>query len=201
MTCASPASDPPVGDSSVGPPRFPHELTRAVVQRHRSLTPSRRFATLSAHVRRVSFWLEKGGGAYLVAGRMVKSLRFSFVVLCFSAGLCGCARVQHHGDVLFQTSTEVIQNQSTFELRNVRGTAVGFRLPEYMDAINAPGYHLHFITEDRTTGGHPLDCSAQNIRIDVDYTRALFIVLPKHPDFYRAVLGEKQQKEVEPAEK
>ena len=30
----------------------------------------------------------------------------------------------------------------------------GVYFPDYMDGINASGWHLHFISEDRTVGGH-----------------------------------------------
>jgi len=96
---------------------------------------------------------------------------------------------------------EVVKNQPTFEFHNVRGTIVGFRLPSYMDGINVPGYHLHFITEDRTAGGHLLDCSASNVKIEVDYTHAFYMVLPEQSEFYGADMTEKKQGEVEKVEK
>lgn len=52
---------------------------------------------------------------------------------------------------------EVTRNQPVFEMENVRGTLVGFRLPAFVKGINVPGYHLHFLSEDRSRGGHVLD--------------------------------------------
>ena len=52
---------------------------------------------------------------------------------------------------------EVVKHQSVFDLENVSGTIVGFRSPAYVKGgINVPGYHLHFISDDRTSGGHIL---------------------------------------------
>lgn len=96
---------------------------------------------------------------------------------------------------------EVVENQPTFEFHNVRGTIVGFRLPAYMDGINVPGYHLHFITEDRTAGGHLLDCSARNVKIEVDSTHKFFMVLPENGDFYRVDMTKKGKGEVGKVEK
>ncbi|MGR3219626.1 MAG: acetolactate decarboxylase, partial [Candidatus Anammoxibacter sp.] len=42
---------------------------------------------------------------------------------------------------------EIIKKQPIFEFNNIKGTIVGFRLPKYMNGINVPGYHFHFITE------------------------------------------------------
>jgi acetolactate decarboxylase len=53
---------------------------------------------------------------------------------------------------------EVVKNQPTFEFHNVKGTIVGFRCPSYVEGINVPGYHLHFITGDKKAGGHLLEC-------------------------------------------
>ncbi len=96
---------------------------------------------------------------------------------------------------------DVVKNQPTFEFHNVRGTIVGFRLPSYMEGINVPGYHLHFIAEDRAGGGHLLDCSGEEMKIQVDSAHAFFMVLPEKGDFYTADLTKRQSKEVERVEK
>jgi acetolactate decarboxylase len=54
---------------------------------------------------------------------------------------------------------EALKHQTEFELKNVRGTLVGFRFPPYMDGVNVPGYHFHFITADKKAGGHVLNCT------------------------------------------
>ncbi|MFH0824514.1 MAG: acetolactate decarboxylase [Pseudomonadota bacterium] len=60
----------------------------------------------------------------------------------------------------FPTLEAALKNQVVFELKNVRGTMVGFRFPAFMEGVNAVGYHFHFITDDRSRGGHVLDCAA-----------------------------------------
>ncbi len=49
------------------------------------------------------------------------------------------------------------QDQTFFEYENVGGTLVGFRMPAYMGTLNAAGWHLHFISDDRRSGGHVLE--------------------------------------------
>ena len=51
---------------------------------------------------------------------------------------------------------EVIRDQVFFDLENVEGTIVGFRIPGYLEGVNVPGYHMHFVTADRRAGGHVL---------------------------------------------
>jgi acetolactate decarboxylase len=49
---------------------------------------------------------------------------------------------------------EMIRTVPQFEMKNVSGTVVGFRAPPYVREVNDPGYHLHFISDDKTQGGH-----------------------------------------------
>ncbi len=55
---------------------------------------------------------------------------------------------------------EVVKKQTVFALGPVRGTMVGFRFPQTFAGINAPGYHFHFLADDRASGGHVLDLTA-----------------------------------------
>ena len=52
---------------------------------------------------------------------------------------------------------EVTKTQPVFDLANVRGTLIGFRSPAFVKGVNVPGFHLHFLTDDRSGGGHVLD--------------------------------------------
>jgi len=80
---------------------------------------------------------------------------------------------------------EVIKNQPVFEFHNVKGTMVGFRVPEYMNGINVTGYHLHFISEDGRKGGHVLEYTVKNAKAEIDYTHKLYLVLPENREFYK----------------
>ncbi|MCP8320106.1 MAG: acetolactate decarboxylase [archaeon] len=74
---------------------------------------------------------------------------------------------------------EVLKNQTIFEFHHISGTIVGFWFPEYMEGVSASGYHFHFITEDRISGGHLLECRLQNVSIEIDYTTEFHMVLPE----------------------
>jgi acetolactate decarboxylase len=73
---------------------------------------------------------------------------------------------------------EVVKEQTVFEFHDVKGTIVGFRCPDSVKGVNVPGYHLHFITEDRKAGGHLLACRLQDATIALDYTSEFHMVLP-----------------------
>ncbi|MBN1436252.1 MAG: acetolactate decarboxylase [Sedimentisphaerales bacterium] len=80
--------------------------------------------------------------------------------------------------------TQVTATQPVYEHRNVRGILVGFRLPQFMAGVNVPGYHLHFISQDRTYGGHVLDVELEGVNIQLDYTSEFEMVLPNN-DLYQ----------------
>jgi acetolactate decarboxylase len=72
---------------------------------------------------------------------------------------------------------EALKHQTVFELNNVRGTLVGFRFPNYIGGVNVPGYHFHFITADKQSGGHTLDCSTEDANVDVARISTLSVML------------------------
>lgn len=59
----------------------------------------------------------------------------------------------------------------------------GVYFPDYMDGINMPGWHLHFLSEDRSKGGHVFDVSVQEGIAKVDKITNIFINLPKEAAF------------------
>jgi acetolactate decarboxylase len=96
---------------------------------------------------------------------------------------------------------EIVKNQPIFEFHDVKGTLVGFWFPDYMKGINVPGYHFHFITEDKRAGGHLLECQTENIRIGIDYTSNSYLSLPEDDDFYNAELSKENLDALEKVEK
>lgn len=82
----------------------------------------------------------------------------------------------------------VSQQQIVFDLQNVQGTLVGFRLPQYLKDVNAAGYHFHFITSDRKAGGHLLDGVFLNPVVDVETLQEWQIMLPNNTAFEQAPL-------------
>jgi len=73
--------------------------------------------------------------------------------------------------------SEVVKNQIIFEFDDVEGTLVGFWCPAYLEEINVPGYHFHFITKDKRMGGHLLECQMENVKIEIDYTPEFHMAL------------------------
>jgi acetolactate decarboxylase len=77
---------------------------------------------------------------------------------------------------------EVIAEQHEFELGSAEGTMAGFRFPDYAEGIEVAGWHLHFVTADRSRGGHVLDSRAGAVRVRIDSSDDLHVELPPDVD-------------------
>ncbi len=96
---------------------------------------------------------------------------------------------------------DVVANQTVFTFENVTGTAVGFWTPALAEGINVPGYHLHFITSDRTAGGHLLDMTVTEGSVQVDTTTNFSMALPLRGDFWTVDLSGDLSDDLERVEK
>jgi acetolactate decarboxylase len=82
----------------------------------------------------------------------------------------------------YRPLTEVVADQHVFELRDVAGTMLGFRFPTYVEGIEVAGHHLHFISADRSRGGHVLDSRSRGLRVRLDASDDLHVELPPQVD-------------------
>lgn len=112
-----------------------------------------------------------------------------------------CARSEsayrsHHvslKDILGNTQTE-------FYFSDIRGTLVCVHFPDYMDGINAPGWHMHFISEDRKYGGHVFDMVLEKGTMNINKISQIHIQLPNALDFDTYSLKEASQDEIKEVE-
>ena len=74
--------------------------------------------------------------------------------------------------------TEVVKEQAIFRKDKINGILVGFRFPSYMKGINIHGYHLHFISADKKTGGHLFKVATGKLDIKGKYLDYLEVLLP-----------------------
>lgn len=96
---------------------------------------------------------------------------------------------------------EVAETQPVFERDNISGTIVGFRCPPFVAGVNVPGYHLHFISQDRSFGGHILDFEVLTGLVRVAELDRFVMRLPLTDDFATADLSRDRQEELAGVEK
>jgi acetolactate decarboxylase len=75
---------------------------------------------------------------------------------------------------------EVTAHQTEWSVTTAEGTLVGFRFPDATAGVEVPGYHLHFLSEDRLVGGHVLAATLVGGTIAVDGVDELHVELPDH---------------------
>lgn len=101
----------------------------------------------------------------------------------------------------FVTLPEAVKGQSVFKFENVRGTLVGFRCPPFVKGINVPGYHFHFLSEDRKQGGHVLDCALATGEAGLDVLENLKVLLPQDEAFLKADFTTHDESAIDAVEK
>jgi acetolactate decarboxylase len=96
---------------------------------------------------------------------------------------------------------EAAKDEAVFEFRDVRGDLVGFRLPDYIRGINAPGWHLHFMDESRKHGGHVVNFSLLEGDLGFCHAADYHIRLPDSPEVFAGLdLGRDWSRELKKAE-
>jgi len=101
----------------------------------------------------------------------------------------------------YKPLVEATSNQPVFDFYDVQGCLAGFYTPRFMESLNAPGYHMHFLTEDRQHGGHLIECELKNARIGIQHVPKLDVGLPITLDFLTADLKRDIGKDLDKAEK
>lgn len=95
---------------------------------------------------------------------------------------------------------EVTKNQPVFESQNVSGTLVGFWCPAFAQGFNLPGYHLHFLSADRTAGGHLLDCRLEAGIVQMEQATGIRVSFPAGEGFGNARLDGDRSRDLHAAE-
>ena len=90
----------------------------------------------------------------------------------------------------YRPLAEVAESQSVWTHSDLGGTLVGIRCPAWVGGLNVPGYHWHFLSDDRKVGGHVLDCRVREGRVRYDVCRNWEVKLDGSAEFNRADLGE-----------
>jgi len=85
--------------------------------------------------------------------------------------------------------TAASAEQHVFRYTNVTGTVVGFFAPSFVKDLDTQGYHLHFLSDDHTRGGHILDMTVPaGSSVEYDITPYYTVALPTSGTFAGANL-------------
>lgn len=102
----------------------------------------------------------------------------------------------------YRRLTDVMAHDQTFfDYESIEGTIVGLYCPPYMSHLNAVGWHLHFVSKDKTKGGHILGLKIADALLTWDDTDAFQMRLPQSEAFSGFDLSVDQSEDIEKIEK
>ena len=99
--------------------------------------------------------------------------------IVWASGVRGTFMVTRNGGKTWLTGKVV--GGDSLEFRDVEGVLIGYRLPEAAAGLNVPGYHFHFLSQDRRGGGHVQEVMVRSAVVDVDISDELTVRLQASP--------------------
>jgi alpha-acetolactate decarboxylase len=114
----------------------------------------------------------------------------------FNVRVRSCFKQTEPYEPLYKVATD----QREFEYHDVEGTVVGVYSPNYVEGMNLPGWHIHFLSRDFKQGGHILKVEGSNVKIKVNKLQAWKVLMPEDPDFSQWNLKEDLKAKTEAVE-
>jgi acetolactate decarboxylase len=74
-------------------------------------------------------------------------------------------------------------HEHRFTIKNTTATIVAFKCPAFIKGIGVPGYHLHFISEDKKRGGHVFGLKIKKAKIEIQPLYNFNLKLPKTKEY------------------
>ena len=96
---------------------------------------------------------------------------------------------------------DVAEDQKVFEYGNIKGVINGFYTPPFMESIHVAGFHLHFIDDQRTCGGHLLECTIKKANLSLQFIQKMELGLPITMDYLTTDLTRNTKDDVDKIEK
>ena len=87
------------------------------------------------------------------------------------------------------TLADAIKGQRLFPLEQVSGTMIGVYAPPSAPGLSPTGWHFHFLSKDRTQGGHVLAVSIAQAKARADNVERVTVEFPDHPLPRQGVAG------------
>jgi acetolactate decarboxylase len=98
------------------------------------------------------------------------------------------------------TLLDAAKTQHEFAFDDSRGTLIGIYSPAFSGAVSVPGYHIHYLSDDRTQGGHLLQIATGRVRLRVQELEDFHIALPETEEFLKADLSRDTAQDLDHAE-
>jgi acetolactate decarboxylase len=94
----------------------------------------------------------------------------------------------------------LFERQKSFEFDHIAGSLVCLYYPDYMEGINAAGWHFHFVSDDKRFGGHVFDLSLEKGEVRMEKITSIELQLPREAAFDTYSLTKASQKDIKQVE-
>lgn len=75
------------------------------------------------------------------------------------------------------------KDQVEFQFEHTEGTLIGLYCPSFMGGLNMPGYHFHYLSDDRKEGGHVFDVCMKEGKAEFCLLSDFKLKLPRSSSF------------------
>ncbi|RAJ82229.1 acetolactate decarboxylase [Chitinophaga dinghuensis] len=101
----------------------------------------------------------------------------------------------------YPTLASMLPLQHFFQMQDISGDLIGYRLPPYMDNTNIAGYHFHFLSADQQQGGHIVDLSLSEVTISWQKLQSYTVQIPDNADFQHFDFHQNRADDIKAVEK
>ena len=92
-------------------------------------------------------------------------------------------------------------DQRRYDYEELDGTIIALYCPAYFAAMNAPGWHFHFISDDGLKGGHMLGAKMQGVKAEFDRITNFDLDIPNNEIFNALDLSKDLSEAIKEAER
>jgi acetolactate decarboxylase len=83
----------------------------------------------------------------------------------------------------YPTLGDALADQAVWTVEDIEATLVGFWFPDWLANVNAPAWHLHFVSADGTRAGHVLELQTGTGQVALDPSSGVTVLLPQTEGF------------------
>jgi acetolactate decarboxylase len=84
----------------------------------------------------------------------------------------------------FRRMSLVSKEMKYFTYKDIKGVLVGVYSPSFTDGLSFKGWHLHFLSEDLSKGGHVTDLSSPSLQVISNLLEKYEIKFPTSKEYY-----------------
>jgi acetolactate decarboxylase len=87
---------------------------------------------------------------------------------------------------------EAYKAQGIYTFTHQEGILFGYKFPKYLKDVNMDDYHMHYLSTDKSKGGHLLNCKLSQATVSVAYIRNYSLQLPDNSYFNKTAFINKK---------